>query len=334
MASEAAPSPGRLAIVGPGVPESASSFAEAVREGLVARPKILPCRYFYDASGSRLFERICALPEYYLTRTEDAILAGQAAAMVAGWSRPPALIELGSGSASKTRRLIAAALYRYGSLHYLPIDVSPTILEESARALVRDFPGLRVTGYADDYHEALARACARLPGPKLVVFLGSSLGNFEWEEAVAFLGRIASDLSPEDRLLLGTDLDKAPAVLEAAYDDAAGITARFNRNLLARINRELGGQFRPERFAHRARYRPDPPRIEMHLVSLVDQEVPIPGAGLAARFAAGEVILTEKCHKYRPELLRELAHRAGCAEEAAWTDPRGWFRIQRWKPRR
>lgn len=302
--------------------------------GLSTRPKRLPCRFFYDAEGSRLFEEICELPEYYLTRTEDAILRRHADAMVDGWDHAPSLIELGSGSSTKTRRLIAAARGRYGSLHYVPIDVSPTILEESAGRLVEEFPGLRVTGYAADYRQALPRACRERKGPKLVMFLGSSLGNDDIETAVDLLAFIGRSLGPEDRLLLGTDLAKDRATLEAAYDDAAGVTARFNKNLLARINRELGADFDLDRFDHQARYDADRQRIEIHLVSRADQEVQIPGAPLRVRFAAGETIHTENSHKYTVERLHDLARRSGFVEEAAWTDPRGWFRVQRWRPDR
>ncbi len=337
MPSEVKPSARarRLAIfeAGESAGEPPEAFASAVRSGLRSAPKTLPCRYFYDDEGSRLFEQICDLPEYYLTRTEDTILRDHSDAMVAGWVADPVMVELGSGSSSKTRRLIASALRAYGSLHYVPIDVSRSILEESAEALVRTFPGLRVTGYAANYRDALEGVARRFDRPKLFVFLGSSLGNYEVDDAVELLAMLARGMDPADRLLLGTDLDKDPATLEAAYDDSRRVTARFNLNLLARINRELGGRFELDRFAHRARYRHDLRRVEMHLVSLVDQDVAIPGAGLTARFIEGESIHTENSHKYTPELLRSLADRAGFQEEAAWTDRRGWFRLQRWKSR-
>ncbi len=312
--------------------ESPDAFARAVRSGLRSEPKTLPCRYFYDDRGSRLFEQICDLPEYYLTRTEDAILRDHADAMVAGWVADPVMVELGSGSSSKTKRLIAAALRAYGGLHYVPIDVSGAILEESAEALVRAFPGLRVTGYAANYRDALAGIARRFDRPKLFVFLGSSLGNYEVEDAVGLLGLLARSMGPADRLLLGTDLDKDPATLEAAYDDARRVTARFNLNILERINRELGGDFELDRFRHESRYNAGLRRVEMHLVSRADQEVAIPAAGLTVRLAAGESIHTENSHKYTPEMLQTLADRAGFEEEAAWTDRRGQFRVQRWRP--
>lgn len=333
IASEVRPK--RLTIERPADPrESATeTLAEAVRNGLETRPRTLPFTYFYDEVGSQLFDQICELPEYYLTRTEDAILRAHASAMVAGWSHEPAMIELGSGSASKTRRLIAAALGRYGRLHYVPIDVSPAPLIASAQILVRRFSALRVTGYVANYRDALATLPDRIPGPRLWVFLGSSLGNYATEEASELLTQVAAAMGEDDRLLLGTDLAKAAATLEAAYDDAAGVTARFNLNLLARINRELGADFNLDQFQHRAVYRPELGRVEMHLVSRIAQTVRIPGAALAVDFAAGEAIHTENSHKYTPEALTELAHRSGFAEEAVWTDPQGLFRVQRWRLR-
>lgn len=330
--------PRRLTIArapGPPGPEDGTdprAFARDVRDGLLARPKTLPFPYFYDVAGSALFEQICRLPEYYLTRTEDAILRDHAAAMVDGRPGPPTLIELGSGSAEKTSRLIDAALARYGRLHYVPIDVSAGAVEASARRLVRTFPALRVTGYVGDYRGGLAEIAARSRGPKLVVFLGSSLGNYEPDAARALLAAVARVLGPDDRFLLGTDLAKDAALLEAAYDDPHGVTARFNLNLLVRINRELRADFVPERFRHRAVYRPDVGRVEMHLVSLADQTVTVAAAGVTVGFARGESIHTENSHKYTPDDLRDLAARGGFAEEASWTDPRGWFRVQRWRP--
>lgn len=307
------------------------SFAESVREGLTARLKTLPCRYLYDMEGSKLFEAICDLPEYYLTRTEDAILRDHAEAMLGGWDRAPALIELGSGSSTKTRRLISAAMDLYGELHYVPIDVSASILEASARELVRDYHPLRVTGYAGDYRVALGEIARRIRRPKCVVFLGSSLGNYDEAEAVELLTLMASSMKAEDRLLLGTDLAKDAATIEAAYDDSQGISAAFNQNLLVRINRELGGDFDPSLFSHRAIYRPDLGRVEMHLVSHQSQRVDIPGAGVEVTFDVGETIHTENSHKYTQAALASLAARAGFLEESAWTDANGWFRVQRWR---
>ncbi len=311
-------------------------FAGAVRAGLLATPRTLPWTYFYDETGSRLFDAICQLPEYYLTRTEDSILRQYASDMVADLPRDPGteltLIELGSGSALKTQRLIGAALNHHGRLHYVPIDVSPSALEESALRLTRKFRGLRVSGYVADYFRGLERIMARAWGPRLIVFLGSSVGNYGMDSATELLAMISRTMRADDRLLLGTDMAKEPSVLEAAYDDAQGVTAAFNRNLLHRINRELGADFPVDAFEHRATYRPDRGRVEMHLVCTRDQTVRIPAADLILRFAAGETIHTENSHKYTFEILTRLKESAGFIDEAAWTDERGWFRLQRWRP--
>lgn len=315
--------------------EHIAAFSRAVSEGLTSEPKTLPWPYLYDEEGSRLFEDICKLPEYYLTRTEDAILRREADSMVSGWEFGPdeqevTIVELGSGSAVKTQRLIAAALDRYRRIHYVPIDVSPTALEDSARRLTRRFPALRVTGYVADYRGGLERITAKARGPRLIVFLGSSLGNYETDVAAELLAMIAGTMRPADRLLLGTDLAKDRAALEAAYDDRQGVTAAFNLNLLRRINRELGADFRLDAFTHYAAYHPERGRVEMHLVSSRRQTVHLPVSGLSVPFAEGEAIHTENSYKYTLETLARLASTAGLVEEAAWTDQRGWFRLERW----
>jgi dimethylhistidine N-methyltransferase len=315
-----------------------ASFASAVRAGLRSAPKTLPWRYFYDEEGSRLFEAICEIPEYYLTRTEDAILRRHADSMVkclAGTgdeSDEPTIIELGSGSAVKTQRLIAAGLRRCGRLHYVPIDVSPSALEASAQRLSERFPTLRVTGYVADYRRGLERIMALAQSVRLIVFLGSSLGNYDMGPAAELLAMVRRTMRPGDRFLLGTDMAKEPAAVEAAYDDAQGVTAEFNRNLLRRINRELGGDFQVDAFAHRAIYRPDLGRLEMHLQSRLEQTVRIPGADLVVQLAEGESIHTENSHKYNSAMLAQLRHGAGYVEEESWSDQRGWFQLHRWRP--
>jgi dimethylhistidine N-methyltransferase len=315
-----------------------TQFASAVRAGLMATPKTLPWRYFYDEEGSRLFEAICELPEYYLTRTEDAILCRHADALVdclgdgGSFRDEPTIIELGSGSAIKTQRLITAALRRHDRLHYVPIDVSPSAVEECARRLTARFPNLRVTGYVADYRRGLERIMARAQGVRLIVFLGSSLGNYDLGPATELLTMIRRTMRPGDRLVLGTDMAKDAGVLEEAYDDAQGVTAAFNLNLLARINRELGGDFPLDGFTHRAIYRPAEGRVEMHLVSLRDQTVSIRAADLSIRFAAGETIHTENSHKFTTIMLDQLCQSSGYLHDGAWSDRRGWFRLQRWRP--
>ena len=317
-----------------GSQDAKASLIATVREGLLTRPRTLPFTLFYDEVGSSLFEKICGLPEYYLTRTEDTILQSEAESMIAGWHKdqpPPTLVELGSGSAEKTRRLIAAGIKRYESLRYVPIDVSETAVEESANDLLRRFPTLKINAFVGDYHECLADIGKRFDGPKWVLFLGSSLGNYELKDAESLLRRLAFVMGPADRLLLGTDLVKDPRILEAAYDDAQGITAHFNKNLLTRINRELQGDFVLGQFDHKAIYNPSLERIEMHLVSKVDQVVTIPQADLRISIPKGESIHTENSHKYTTDRLKRMAADTGFEELAAWTDSQRWFRVQDWR---
>jgi dimethylhistidine N-methyltransferase len=295
-------------------------FARAVAEGLSAHPKRLACRHFYDAVGSRLFERICELPEYYLTRAEREILVARAATIAASFPPNTALIELGSGSSDKTRTLISAFLSRHGALRYVPIDISPTALERSALSLLDDYPELEILALAGEYEAGLAHLRRALSGPMLVVWLGSSIGNFTNAEAAQFLARVASQMTPDDRMLVGADLRKSPPVLVRAYDDAAGVTARFNSNLLARINRELGGSFDLAAFRHEARWNARAACIEMHLVSTRPQRVEIAALGRAVAFAAGESIHTESSHKYTLGDLDALAAAAGFVVERRWLD--------------
>ena len=293
-----------IELVPPSAP--AASFAEDVRRGLTSQPKWLSCRFFYDRQGSRLFEQICDLPEYYLTRAEDEILARHAAEMVATVPAGAALVELGSGSAAKTRHLIAALLRRRETLRYTPIDIARDALEESARRLRDEFAALEIHALCGEYRDGLHRldALRRTDGtdglgrPQLILWLGSSVGNFERPRAAAFLSQVRATMGPADRLLVGFDLRKARAVLEPAYDDARGLTARFNKNLLARINRELGGHFDLSLFDHLAVYDEDAGRIRMSLVSRRDQVAPIAALELHVPLAAGEAIHTENSYKY------------------------------------
>ena len=296
------------------------SLASAVRAGLTAKPKRLPCRFFYDREGSRFFEAICELPEYYLTRAELEILAGHVAEVVTRFPCGATLIELGSGSAAKTRLLIGRFLDRDGRLRYIPVDISRTMLEASARALLDDFPRLEILAVAGEYQEALAHLPADVGRPKLILWLGSNIGNLDRPEAVEFLRRLRDLTASEDRLLVGIDLRKDRRVLEAAYDDAQGVTAQFNRNILARINRELGGEFDLRLFRHRARYDEDAGRIEMYLVSEVPQTVRITSLDLAVRFEAGEAIHTENSYKYSLGEIDETAAAAGLRVECQWLD--------------
>ncbi len=297
-----------------------AEFAAAVRSGLSERPKRLECRYFYDEAGSLLFEEICALPEYYLTRAETEILAGCADTAAAASTAAASIVELGSGSATKTRLLIDAFLRRHGRARYVPIDISPSMLEASARGLLRDYPNLEIQALAAEYEQGLRRLHAERGRPKLVLWLGSNVGNLHRDEAAAFLRRVRGSLSAEDRLLMGIDLRKDPAVLRRAYADARGVTARFNLNLLVRINRELAGEFDPGRFRHRAEYVEGAGRVEMYLDSSADQRVRIGDLGVEVEFTAGEPVHTENSYKYSQPEIESLAAAASLRLAEQWFD--------------
>lgn len=315
----------RLTIHTVGGGEDAPSFGEDVAAGLTARPKVLQPKYLYDELGSHLFEAICLLPEYYPTRTEGAILRRNADEMASSLAGSLRLVELGSGSSVKTRFLIEALLRRQASLHYLPLDISSSALGRSSRALLQTYPRLTIDAFAADYHHALDALVERaeLKGEgetTLVLFLGSTIGNLVPAVARELLVDIRRALSPGDALLLGADLKKDEAELVAAYDDAAGVTAAFNLNVLNRINRELDGGFDLRRFHHRAVYNRELGRVEMHLVSRVEQTVPIRGLDLEVHFAEGETIHTESSHKYDAEQLAALARETGFELTRTWRD--------------
>src|SRR5215470_5543330 len=290
--------------------EKARSFAEEVRRGLTSNPKTLPSKYFYDDLGSRLFEAICCLPEYYLTRAESEILhtyAGEIIAELQANSRQPIrLIELGSGNAEKTRLLIEAAIARQGDLLYIPVDISAESLQSSFHGLVHEYPQLQITALAADYFAALDWLSAEgIPGGKgfsnVFLFLGSNIGNFDAAESRAFLGEIRKVLGPGDALLLGADLDKGADILISAYDDQLGVTAAFNRNLLVRINQALQADFDLSKFDHMAMYDEAESRIEMHLVSREPQQVHVGAINLTVRFDWRESIKTENSYKFDVE---------------------------------
>jgi len=297
------------------------SFAQDVRTGLTTTPKWIPAKYFYDKLGSRLFEAICCLPEYYLTRAESEILSEHAAEIVSAVHLPGRLIELGSGSAEKTRYVIDALLRRRDGLHYVPVDISGPSLELSSKELLRSFPRLKISGYAADYFTALAElGQERVEGRTVALFLGSNIGNFAPDDALAFLKRVRSILKPGDSLLLGADLKKSADILVPAYDDSLGVTAAFNLNVLIRINRELGGNFDISKFFHHALYNEDAGRIEMHLVSCERQVVTVAALDLTARFEEGESIHSESSYKYDLGLLREVGRKSGFSLAHTWFD--------------
>ena len=292
------------------------TFGADVIEGLSRPRKALQAKYFYDAEGSRLFEEITELPEYYPTRTEAALMREKAAEMAAVISDDAALVEFGSGASSKTRILLDAAP-QLGV--YVPIDISPDALDAAAEAIRRDYPRLEVAPMVDDFTTALHLPDAATGRPRTGFFPGSTIGNFRPDEAVAFLKTARQLLGRGAAFFIGLDVVKAPMIMVAAYDDEQGVTAAFNLNLLARINRELDGDFDIEAFEHRAVWNPEESRMEMHLVSKVDQTAR--AAGRAFHFAAGETIHTENSYKFTIDGFEALAVQAGWKLERSWVSP-------------
>jgi dimethylhistidine N-methyltransferase len=303
--------------------EDLSPFATDVLEGLGATPKRIPAKYFYDARGSQLFERITELPEYYPTRCEMEILRDKAGEIAALIPAGAAVVEFGSGSNKKARLLLAAAPQLAA---YVPVDISGEMLEAEAAELRADFPSLAVVPVAADFCFPFELPKAAKAAPLRVGFFpGSTIGNFEPHEAGAFLRHAGAMLGPKARIIIGADLVKPAEVLNAAYNDAAGVTAAFNMNLLTRMNRELGGNFRLECFEHHAFFNRERSRIEMHLASLKRQKVKV--AGETFDFRAGETIHTENSYKYSIDSLRALARGVGWVPGGVWTDAQGYFSV-------
>ncbi len=316
----------RLSYFTPRHKKAGRTFAEEIASGLQNRPRSINPKFFYDDLGSRLFESICGLPEYYLTRTETDILGrigGELGGFLAGDTR---LVELGSGSSLKTRLILDAFAGVQDHTEYLPIDISD-ILRGSCLRLLGEYPRLHVTGIIDTYDGGLELVRGMGRAPSLIAFLGSSLGNFDADDGRALLGRIRSSMGDGDLFLLGIDMVKPAHILEAAYDDQSGVTARFNLNVLARINRELGGDFDLMRFAHVARFNEPMQRVEMHLESLEAQTVAIPGAGITIHLGAGELIHTENSYKYTVRQIREQLAGAGFGIRRIWQDDDGYYTL-------
>jgi dimethylhistidine N-methyltransferase len=298
-------------------------FRAEVLKGLRAPAKELPCKFFYDEAGSALFERITELDEYYLTRTELAIMRQHAREMADLLGPRCLLIEYGSGSSNKTRLLLDALPEPAG---YVPIDVSEAYLHESARKLANDYPGLEVLPVSADFCKPLQLPVPHtIPARRVVYFPGSTIGNFTRPETIALLRHTAALCGPGGGLLLGADLRKDKRVIEVAYDDAQGVTAAFNRNLLVRINHELGSDFDPDRFDHRAVFNTRESRIEMYLVSTESQTVHV--AGERFSFGVGEAIRTEISCKYGLDDLQDLAAASGFVLERTWMDEREYFSV-------
>jgi len=301
-----------------------AGMADDVREGLSCPFKELPPKYFYDERGSRLFERIMELPEYYPTRCERAILDRHAAEIVAA-ADARALIELGSGSASKTRVLLEAMRDAGALESYIPVDISEEITRRTATELVGDFTGLRVHGVVCDYETHLERI-PREEGA-VIAFLGGTIGNFRPAPRRSFLARVATLMYPGDRFLLGTDLIKDRATLEAAYDDPAGVTAEFNKNVLHVLNREFDADFDPDGFEHVAFWDPDNSWIDIRLRSLTEQFIDLRALDMRVHFARNEEMRTEISTKFTSERLEAVYADAGLEMTELWTDPEGQFAL-------
>jgi L-histidine N-alpha-methyltransferase len=302
--------------------EARASFARDVLAGLSAPRKTLRPKYFYDEEGSRLFEEITRVPEYYPTRTEIGILEEKGAEIAQLIPGGGALVEFGAGSSVKIR-VVLEALDKLAV--YVPVDISGEFLAEQAEALQEDFPKLKVRPVAADFTKPFELPPEAQNRPRIGFFPGSTIGNFDPPEAESFLRHAGRILGPGAQMIVGVDLVKSRDVLHAAYNDADGVTAAFNLNLLRRINRELGGNFDLDRFEHRAVFNEDRSRIEMHLVSRDRQRVSVCGKKLD--FAAGETIHTECSYKYTIDSFGELAARAGWSREQSWTDARHYFSV-------
>ena len=316
--------------------DAITSFADDVRRGLTAAPKSLPPKYFYDNLGSHLFEAICCLPEYYVTRAESEILTKYANDVIAGISgvdrRKIRLVELGSGSADKTRFIIEALFNYHEEFDYIPIDISSESIESSSERLLHAYPRLRINPRTADFFAALESLEDFLTADRehhrnIVLFLGSSIGNFYPEESQRLLRSVRKAIQPGDVLILGADLKKSSSVLIPAYDDALGVMAAFNLNLLVRINRELGADFDLKKFQHKAIYNEELGRVEMHLFSRESQVCHIRALDLEISFQQGESIHTENSYKYDLEQLSAIGRAANFSLDATWFDDSRQFSL-------
>lgn len=317
----------RLQIVSVPQPQRLPTFAEDAAAGLSAVPKRLNSKYFYDAVGSALFDAITQLPEYYLTRAETDILREWGWEIVRALGNPVEFVELGSGSAAKTRILIQEALRVQRALRYSPIDISADALLASAGALVESYPELRVLGYAGDYFSILDTQHLRRPDKVLFMFMGSNIGNYPPYDAIALLARICALLKPGDGLLLGADLKKDRSDLIRAYDDDTGVTAAFNKNLLARLNRELRADFDLKQFEHVVEYDESNGGVHSYLRSKREQTATLGESGTVVHLDSGERIHTESAYKYTVEGIGEIARAAGLNVARTWLDDARRFSV-------
>ncbi|MFM6189041.1 L-histidine N(alpha)-methyltransferase [Planktothrix sp.] len=297
---------------------------EDVINGLTQTPKTLPPKYFYDDHGSLLFEKICELPEYYVTRTETQILQNYASE-IAHLTGPCELVELGSGSSTKTRILLDAYQELGHPLHYLPIDISGGILEQSAHSLLKEYPTLHIHGIVSTYETALKHLNPSPLPNRMIGFIGSTLGNLKPEDCHTFFAHVVEALQPGDYFLLGVDLHKSKSILEPAYDDSQGVTAAFNLNMLRHLNRLFSGSFDLSQFEHLAFYNEKEHQIEMHLKSLKNQTVELKTLNLTVEFQEGETIHTEISRKFQFEQIQAELKTLGLVSLKNWTDQNQWF---------
>lgn len=308
------------------------TFEQDVLKGLSANPKYLQPKYLYDKIGSQLFEQICELPEYYPTRTEASILEKYNGEIADLSTEDTVLIELGSGSSTKTLLVIEAFLEEHGKLHYIPIDISKSILVDTANSLLKEYDNLRVTAMVSDYITALQALRQEDYSRKLILFLGSSIGNFNKQERERFLQETQKTMTEDDRILIGLDMLKDKSILEPAYDDSQGVTAQFTLNILRRINNELDGEFDLSKFKHKAFLNTEEHRIEAHIESLETQDIRIGQLDRTFHFENGETIHTESSYKFSPEDVQEMADHAGFKIEHVWFDDEKWFSLNLLQP--
>ena len=306
---------------------SQQSLKDAIADGFQKTPKSIPALFFYDTPGSQLFEQICKLPEYYPTRTEYKILTHNARDIIETLTGEVELVELGSGSSAKTRVLINTILANQPHLHYVATDISSDFLLKSSIVLKNEYEPLSITAIAAEHSDALRLLPEGGSQARLFLFLGSNIGNSEQCEAISFIGQIRCRMREEDRLLIGFDLVKDRQVLFDAYNDKAGVTAEFNKNLLVRINRELGGDFQLDLFDHYAPFVEEHSRVEMRLISQCDQRVYLERVGQGFDFKKGEYIHTENSYKYTLEGFGSLCEAAGMKMQEYWLDERKWFAV-------
>lgn len=302
-------------------------FRVDVEHGFSSSPKSIPPKYFYDEQGSRLFERITSLDAYYPTRTEASILSENGLEILDAMGDAVTVVELGSGSSTKTRLLLDILALRQQRVDYIPIDISPTVVTEFGEQLLADYPSLHIRGLICDYHQALDTLKEEPGQRRLFLFLGSSMGNYHPHQATGLLQEVRDAMGSDDRLLLGLDMKKDTATIELAYNDPEGVTAAFNLNLLERINRELGGQFELERFAHKALYNVEEGRIEMYLESAMHQIIPIEALGRGFTFRQGETIHTENSYKFDRQRLENILGQCDLKIERQFLDRRRWFSV-------